>query len=70
MNKDDIKKEIEHNVNKLVEIKVFGTRNKVETIVGNITNVYPNIFTVLKNGENHSFRYADIITGEIKLKYM
>lgn len=70
MNLDLIKQEICANVNKLVEIKVYGTRNKVDTIIGNISNVYPNIFTVLENGENHSFRYADIITGEIKLKYL
>lgn len=70
MNLDTIKSEIEKNLNRLVEIKVYGTRNKVETIVGNISNVYPNIFTVLENGENKSFKYSDIITGEIKLKYM
>lgn len=70
MNLDTIKKEIQNNLNKVVEIKVFGSRNKVETIVGCISSVYPNIFTVLENGENKSFKYSDIITGEIKLKYM
>jgi len=70
MNLDNIKQEIKKNVNKVVEIKIYGSRNKVETVKGIISNVYPNIFTVLEHDENHSFRYADIITGEIKLKYM
>lgn len=70
MNLNSIKKEIQNNVNKLVEIKVYGTRNRIETIRGYINNVYPNIFTVMENGENKSFRYADLVTGEIKIKYL
>lgn len=70
MNLNIIKKEIVKNLNNTVEIKVYGMRNRVETIVGTISNAYPNIFTVLTNGENRSFRYGDIITGEIKVKYL
>ena len=70
MNLDLIKKEVIKNVNNSVEIKVYGMRNRVETVVGIISNVYPNIFTVSSKGENKSFRYADIITGEIKVKYL
>ena len=70
MNLNQVKKEIQSHVNSVVEVKVYGTRNRVETIRGYINNAYPNIFTVLEKGENKSFRYADIITGEIKIKYM
>lgn len=70
MNLNQVKKEIQSHVNSAVEVKVYGTRNRVETIKGYINNAYPNIFTVLEKGENKSFRYADIITGEIKIKYM
>jgi len=70
MNIDFIKKEIEEHLNTQVEVKVYGTRNRVETLTGIISSVYPNIFTITSYGENKSFRYADIITGDIKLKYM
>jgi uncharacterized protein Veg len=70
MNLEDIKKEVNNNLGRSVEIKVYGTRNKSYILVGKISNVYPNIFTVLENEENHCFQYADIITGEIKMKYL
>ena len=70
MNLNIIKDQIESKLNCMVEIKVYGTRNKTEVLVGQIISVYPNIFTVIADGENKSFRYADIINGEIKVKYL
>lgn len=70
MNLNLIKKEVISHLNKNIEVKVYGMRNRTEVIKGIISNVYPNIFTVLANGECRSFRYADIITGEIKVKYL
>ena len=70
MNIKLIKKEIEGNLNKNVEIHIYGMRNRKDVIKGTISNVYPNLFTVLVNNETKSFRYADIITGEIKVKYL
>lgn len=70
MNLNNIKKELKEKINCEVEIKVYGTRNKTETLRGCISNVYPNIFTLLVDGENRSFRYGDILTGDIKLKYL
>ena len=32
--------------------------------------MYPNLFTVLVNGEEKSFNYRDVITGEVKIKYL
>lgn len=70
MNLNIIKDQIESRLNCMVEIKVYGTRNKTEVLVGQIISVYPNIFTILVDGENKSFRYGDIITGDVKLKYL
>lgn len=70
MNLNIIKSEIKSKLNCPVEIKIYGTRNKTEVLVGTISNVYPNIFTVSVDGENKSFRYGDIITGDVKLKYL
>lgn len=45
-------------------------RNKVNNYVGIITGVYPNIFTVLVDGENKSFAYVDVVTKEINIEYI
>ncbi len=69
LNIDYIKDIIKNNINKKVEIKVYGMRNKNSSYIGIISNVYPAIFTVNINGNEKSFNYVDILTGEIKIKY-
>lgn len=69
MNIEDVKEEIKKNINRNIEIKVFGMRNKNSTYVGYISNVYPALFTVNINGVDKSFNYADVLTGEVKIKY-
>ena len=70
MNLDSIKEEIKNNLNQAVSVTVYGMRNKVNNYVGYISGVYPNIFTVLTEGENKSFSYADVATKEIKVEYI
>lgn len=69
MNIDDVKELIKSNLNRHIEIKQFGMRNKNSTYVGYISNVYPAIFTVNINGVDKSFNYVDVLTGEVKIKY-
>ncbi len=70
MNTDDIKEEIKKNINRMVEIKVFGMRGKTSNFVGSIHAIYPNLFTIITNSGEKSFTYRDIYTGDIKIKYM
>ncbi len=70
MNLDTIKKELENHLNKKVIIKVYGMRNKTNTYEGIINNIYPNIFTIKSSNFEKSFTYADLITGEITIKYV
>lgn len=53
-----------------VEISVYGLRNKTEYFIGTLSKMYPYIFTVLVNDFEKSFNYADIITGEVEVKYL
>ena len=69
MNIDEVKTIIKNNLNRTIEIKVFGMRNKNSTYVGYISNVYPALFTVNINGIDKSFNYVDVLTGEVKIKY-
>ena len=70
MNINIVKEEIKKKINSKVSISVFGLRNRVNRYEGVIYKVYPNIFTVLIDGEEKSFTYRDVITGEIKIKYL
>lgn len=69
MNINIIKEEISRNVNRNVKVAVYGLRNRVNRYEGIIYKIYPNLFTVLVNGEEKSFNYRDVITGEVKIKY-
>jgi uncharacterized protein Veg len=69
MNINSVKEEISSLVNKSVMIKVTGSRNKNQMYKGVINNVYPNIFTVLIEGVNKSFTYADVAIGDVKIYY-
>ncbi len=70
MNINLIKDDIEKKLNKKVIISVYGLRNRINRYEGIIYKTYPNLFTVLVNDEEKSFNYRDIITGEVKIKYL
>ena len=70
MNLNIIKEEIAKNINKNVLVSVYGMRNRVNRYEGVIYKTYPNIFTILENGEEKSFPYRDIITGDVKINYL
>ena len=70
MNINIIKDEVKKNLNKEVEISVYGMRNKNYKVKGVITHVYPSIFIVNENNVDKSFSYSDIATGEINIKYL
>ena len=70
MNLNIIKEQISKSLNKKVLVSVYGLRNRVDRYEGTLYKMYPNIFTILINGEEKSFTYRDVITGEVKLKYL
>ncbi|MFI3260805.1 MAG: Veg family protein [bacterium] len=69
MNINGIKKIIEQNLGKSVQVVVYGMRNKIETYNGTLKQVYPNIFSLQTNNMEKTFQYADVCTGDIKIKY-
>lgn len=70
MNINIVKEEIAKKINSKVLISVYGLRNRVNRYEGVIYKVYPNIFTIMADGEEKSFPYRDVITGEVKIKYL
>ena len=70
MNINIVKDEIAKNINKRVVISVHGIRNRVNRYEGILYRIYPNIFTIMIAGEEKSFTYREIITGDVKIKYI
>ena len=70
MNVSDIKEEIESLVNKQIMIKVSGSRSRKQMFKGVVNQVYPNIFTVIVEGNNMRFTYADVAIGDVKIYHM
>ena len=70
MNLDIVKNDLKSKIGKPVQITVYGMRNKVNTYVGRINKLYPNIFTIKTDYGEKSFTYNDLITGEVRIKYL
>lgn len=70
MNLDLIKEDMKKHVGERAEVSVYGLRNKTEYFIGTISKLYPYIFTVSVNNVEKSFNYADLITGEVVIKYL
>ncbi len=67
MNINIIRDHIKKLLNKKVMLSVYGMRNRVTRYEGIVYKMYPNIFTLLINGEEKSFCYRDVATGDIKI---
>jgi len=70
MNISDVRDEISTLINKEIMIKVSGSRAKETMYKGVVNEVYSNIFTVLVNGVNKSFTYADVAIGDVKIYHL
>lgn len=70
MNINLVKEEISKKLNSKVMISIYGMRNRVSRMEGILYKIYPNLFTIMVNGEEKSFCYRDVITGDVKIKYL
>ena len=70
MNINLVKEEISKMLNSKVMVSVYGMRNRVSRLEGTLYKIYPNLFTIMVNGEEKSFCYRDVITGDVKIKYL
>ena len=70
MNINIIKEDIRKRLGSKVLVSVYGMRNRVSRLEGTLYKIYPNLFTVYSDGEEKSFCYRDVITGDVKIKYL
>ena len=70
MNPYVIREVLKQNKGKKVEVKIFGMRNKTETLRGTLEEVYPQIFIIRTDNNARSFSFSEIINGEVKLTFI
>lgn len=70
MNIEKIKKQIEENIGKTVEVKLNIGRNKYEYFIGEISEIYPFLFIIKKENELKSFSYSDVLTKTLVMKFI
>ena len=58
---------IRSNCGRRVSVKVFGIRNKVDSIDGVIVECYKNVFIMNTKFGKKSFSYTDVLVGNIKV---
>ena len=68
MNLDLVRERIGKFLNKDVLVEFYGMRNKNFQYYGRVSGVYPYVFTVLVDGVEKSFNYADVIMGVVVVK--
>ncbi len=63
-----IKKYINDNKNKKINLKINNIRNKSEYVNGRVTEVYERFFVVDSfDGIKRSFNYSDILTKNVEI---
>jgi len=67
MNTDEIKNKISKLVGTTVIIKINLGRNKYDTIVGVVNNIYPYIFSIKTDNDIKTFSYVDILIKNVTL---
>lgn len=70
MNPYVIREVLKQNKGKKVQVKIFGMRNKTETLRGTLEEVYPQIFIIHTDNNTRSFSFSEIINGEVKLTFI
>ncbi len=53
-----------------VKVKIFGMRNKTDSFIGILKDIYPQIFTIQTQDTIKSFSYSELINKEVVLSFI
>lgn len=53
-----------------VKVKVYGMRNKTDSFIGVLKDIYPQIFTIETSSTIKSFSYSELINKEVVLSFI
>ena len=70
MNPNLIRESLQKHVGERVKVKIYGMRNKTDTFIGTLKDIYPQIFTVEIESVVTSFSYSEVISGEVVVTFV
>lgn len=70
MNPYVIRDNLATKVGAKVLVKIYGMRNKTDSFIGTIKDIYPQIFTIETEGSIRSFSYSELINKEVVLTFI
>ena len=70
MNPYVIRANIKSRKGQKVKVKINGMRNKTDSYIGVIKEVYPQIFTIYDGNVIKSYSFSEIISGEVELRFI
>lgn len=70
MNPHVIRENLSIHKGERVLVKVYGMRNKNDSFVGILKDIYPQIFTVEVGPMTKSFSYSELINKEVVLTFI
>ncbi len=53
-----------------VQVKVYGMRNKTDSFIGVLEDLYPKIFTINTGNSIRTFSYSELISKEVVLSFI
>jgi len=70
MNPHVIRENLINHKGDRVQVKIFGMRNKTDSFIGILKDIYPRVFTIEVGATLKSFSYSEIINGEVQLTFI
>lgn len=70
MNPHVIRESLRSKKGARVKVKVYGMRNKTDSFIGTIEEIYPEIFTIKTNNLTKSFSYSELISKEVDISFI
>lgn len=70
MNPHVIRENLRKQIGQRVMVKIYGMRNKQDSFLGVLRDIYPQIFTVETANTLRSFSYSEVINKEVVLTFI
>lgn len=70
MNPYVIRENLQRHKGERIQVKIYGMRNKNDSFIGVLKDIYPQIFTIQAGGTLRSFSYSEIINKEVVLSFV
>lgn len=70
MNPYVIRDNLKAHIGERVMIKTYGMRNKTDTFIGILKDIYPQIFVVETGSAIKSFSYSELINNEVEITFI